>query len=64
MIVDIETDEVIQRLAKDLVSSGFYLLGDHIKNYCKKGVTVAENISCHALNGSRFSRNLNCLVRI
>jgi hypothetical protein len=43
--------------------SGVYLPGDNIKIYNKNGVTLIENLSCQVLKGTRFSRNLNSLMR-
>jgi len=63
MIVELESDEVIKRLAKESVSSGLYLVGDKIIYYKKKGVILTKNISCQVLKGSRFSRNFNSLMR-
>jgi hypothetical protein len=63
MIVDIENDEVIKILAKDAISAGLYLVGDNI-NVCKKnGTAITKNLSCQILKASRFSRNLNSLMR-
>jgi len=63
MAVDLEIDAVITRLDKDAVHSGLYLPGDNIKIYNKNGLTLIENLSCQALKGTRFSRNLNSLMR-
>ena len=63
MAVDLEIDAVITRLDKDAVHSGLYLPGDNIKIYNKNGLTLIENLSCQVLKGTRFSRNLNSLMR-